>query len=71
MLSVSWLYTAADMLLWRKKKISAAVLGGATAVWVLLTLLEYRFLTLVSHLLILLLSTSFLWSNAMRTFIRK
>ncbi|KAG4173975.1 hypothetical protein ERO13_A11G092850v2 [Gossypium hirsutum] len=26
---------AADLLLWRNKKISAGVLGGATAIWVL------------------------------------
>ncbi|QCD87819.1 Reticulon [Vigna unguiculata] len=32
---------------WRNKKISASVLGGATAAWVLFELLEYHFLTLV------------------------
>ncbi|PKI46343.1 reticulon-like protein B5 [Punica granatum] len=61
---------AADMLLWRNKKISSTVLGGATVVWVLFILLEYRFLTLISHVLILLLSTLFLWSNAM-AFVKK
>ncbi|XP_010261408.1 PREDICTED: reticulon-like protein B2 [Nelumbo nucifera] len=60
----------ADVFLWRNKKISASVLGGATAAWVLFELLEYHFLTLVCHCLILSLSLLFLWSNA-TTFINK
>ncbi|QCD87818.1 Reticulon [Vigna unguiculata] len=55
---------------WRNKKISASVLGGATAAWVLFELLEYHFLTLVCHILILLLTVLFLWSSA-HTFIHK
>ncbi|OIW09943.1 hypothetical protein TanjilG_32092 [Lupinus angustifolius] len=54
----------ADVFLWRNKKISGTVLGVATAVWVLFELLEYHFLTLVSHLLIFSLAALFLWSNA-------
>ncbi|XP_010925814.1 reticulon-like protein B2 [Elaeis guineensis] len=54
----------ADVFLWRNKKISAGVLGGATAVWVLFELLEYHLLTLVCHCLILSLAILFLWSNA-------
>ncbi|PIN20185.1 Reticulon [Handroanthus impetiginosus] len=54
----------ADIFLWRNKKISAAVVGGATAVWVLFELLEYHLLTLVCHISILGLSLMFLWSNA-------
>ncbi|KAL3517226.1 hypothetical protein ACH5RR_024128 [Cinchona calisaya] len=60
----------ADVLLWRNKKISAAVLGGATAVWVLFELLEYHLLTLVCHILILALAILFLWSNA-TTYLKK
>ncbi|XP_027335805.1 reticulon-like protein B1 [Abrus precatorius] len=60
----------ADVLLWRNKKISAGVLGGATAVWIFFELLEYHLLTLVCHILILLLAGLFLWSNA-HTFIHK
>ncbi|KAJ4832360.1 Reticulon-like protein B2 [Turnera subulata] len=60
----------ADVFLWRNKKISAGVLGGATAVWVLFELMEYHLLTLVCHLLILALALLFLWSNA-STFINK
>ncbi|XP_058223727.1 reticulon-like protein B2 [Rhododendron vialii] len=60
----------ADVFLWRDKKISAGVLGGATAIWVLFDVLEYHFLTLVCHALILGLAMLFLWSNA-STFINK
>ncbi|KAF6154549.1 hypothetical protein GIB67_027822 [Kingdonia uniflora] len=60
----------ADVFLWRNKKISAGVLGGATAMWVLFELLEYHLLTLVCHLLILSLAVLFLWSNA-SSFINK
>ncbi|KAA8516108.1 hypothetical protein F0562_019287 [Nyssa sinensis] len=56
--------------MWRNKKISAGVLGGATACWVLFELLEYHLLTLVGHILILSLAVLFLWSNA-ATFINK
>ncbi|GFS34055.1 reticulon family protein [Actinidia rufa] len=34
---------AADVLLWRNKKISAGVLAGATAIWVLFEWLNYNF----------------------------
>ncbi|CAN1300486.1 Reticulon-like protein B1 [Linum perenne] len=61
---------AADVFLWRNKKISTGVLGGATAAWVLFELLEYHLLTLVCHGLILALAVLFLWSNAC-TFINK
>lgn len=60
----------ADVFLWRNKKISAGVLGAATAAWVLFELLEYHLLTLVCHCLILTLALLFLWSNA-TTFIHK
>ncbi|XP_022849695.1 reticulon-like protein B2 [Olea europaea var. sylvestris] len=60
----------ADVFLWRDKKVSAGVLGGATAIWVLFDVLEYNLLTLVCHGLILALAILFLWSNA-STFINK
>ncbi|KAL1546238.1 reticulon-like protein B5 isoform X2 [Salvia divinorum] len=55
---------SADVFLWRNKNISASLLGVATAVWVFFELLEYHLLTLVCHIAILMLSLSFLWSNA-------
>ncbi|GAV69910.1 Reticulon domain-containing protein [Cephalotus follicularis] len=60
----------ADVFLWRNKKISGGVLGGATLIWVLFELVEYHLLTLVCHISILLLAVLFLWSNA-NTFINK
>ncbi|CAA2964034.1 reticulon B2 [Olea europaea subsp. europaea] len=60
----------ADIFLWRDKKISAGVLGVATAIWVLFELLEYHLLSLVAHILILALAILFLWSNT-STYIKK
>ncbi|KAJ6400654.1 RETICULON-LIKE PROTEIN [Salix viminalis] len=60
----------ADVFLWRNKKVSAGVLGFATAIWVLFELAEYNLLTLVCHILILSLALMFLWSNA-HSFIKK
>ncbi|XAR70238.1 hypothetical protein NMG60_11027026 [Bertholletia excelsa] len=60
----------ADVFMWRNKKISAGVLGVATAIWVLFELVEYHLLTLVCHGLILALAVLFLWSNA-SIFIKK
>ncbi|XP_013633640.1 PREDICTED: reticulon-like protein B5 [Brassica oleracea var. oleracea] len=60
----------ADVFLWRDKKLSAAVLGVATAIWVLFELVEYHLLSLLCHVWILALGGLFLWSNA-HTFIKK
>ncbi|KAG0532662.1 hypothetical protein BDA96_04G126700 [Sorghum bicolor] len=60
----------ADVLLWKDKKTSAAVVGGATILWVLFEIVEYHLLTLVSHVLIVALTILFLWSNA-TVFIKK
>jgi hypothetical protein len=54
----------ADLFLWRNKKISGGVLAGATAIWLLFEVMEYHFLTLMCHCLILTLAILFLWSNA-------
>jgi len=61
---------AADLVLWRNKKISGGVLAGATTIWLLFEVMEYHLLTLVCHCLILSLAILFLWSNA-STFINK
>jgi hypothetical protein len=60
----------ADVFLWRDKKVSAGVVGVATAIWVLFDFLEYHLLTLLCHGLILGLVILFLWSNA-TIFIKK
>jgi len=54
----------ADVFLWKNKKVSAGVLGGATAIWVLFDVLEYHLLTLLCHAFILGLAILFVWSNA-------
>lgn len=61
---------AADVLLWRNKKISAGVLASATAVWVIFEWLNYHFLTFVCLGLVLGLIVQFLWSNASGLFKR-
>ncbi|GFP85826.1 reticulon-like protein b1 [Phtheirospermum japonicum] len=61
---------AADLFLWRDKKLSAGLLGGATAIWILFDVLEYHVLSFVCHGLILVLTILFMWSNA-TTFINK
>ncbi|KAI3727677.1 hypothetical protein L6452_16295 [Arctium lappa] len=60
----------ADVLLWKDKKVSGGLLGGVTLIWFLFEVLEYHFLTLVCHSIILTLAVFFLWSNA-STFINK
>jgi hypothetical protein len=60
----------ADVLLWKDKKISAAVIGGATVLWALFEVVDYHLLTLISHVLIVALAILFLWSNA-TVFIKK
>ncbi|KAK9676413.1 hypothetical protein RND81_11G075300 [Saponaria officinalis] len=68
-LFVIW-HLAADVFLWRNKKISASVLGTATLIWIFFELLEYHLLTVVCHVSIFGLAVLFLWSNA-TTFINK
>lgn len=53
----------ADVLMWKDKKISAAVIGGATVIWVLFEIVDYHFLPLISHVLIGALAILFLWSK--------
>jgi hypothetical protein len=54
---------AADVLLWRNKKISSSVLGGATAAWVFFEWLDYHFLTIISFVLVLGMAIQFGWSS--------
>lgn len=56
--------SAADVFLWRNKKVSGGILGGATATWVLFEVLEYHFVSLICHALILASAFLFMWSNA-------
>ncbi|KAJ9172818.1 hypothetical protein P3X46_016025 [Hevea brasiliensis] len=55
---------SADVLLWRNKKISASVLSGATAIWVLFEWLNYHLLTLICLALVLGMLAQFVWTVA-------
>lgn len=55
---------AADVLLWRNKKISSSVLTCATVIWVLFEWLNYHFLTLIAFALFLGMLIQFAWSSA-------
>ncbi|KAI0496644.1 hypothetical protein KFK09_022965 [Dendrobium nobile] len=52
----------ADVVLWRKKHLSAAILGGVSVIWFLLEVVEYNFLTLLSHISITAMLLLFIWS---------
>ncbi|KAL2238450.1 UNVERIFIED_CONTAM: Reticulon-like protein B1 [Sesamum indicum] len=54
---------SADVILWRNKQISAALLAGATVIWLLFERIGYHLITFICHCLILSLATLFLWSN--------
>jgi hypothetical protein len=62
-LMCSFVIVAADVLLWRNKKISSSVLALATAIWVFFEWLDYHFLTIVSFALVLGMVVQFVWSN--------
>ncbi|EOA31315.1 hypothetical protein CARUB_v10014488mg [Capsella rubella] len=55
---------SADVLLWRNKKISASVLMGATAIWVLFEWINFHFLSLLCYALLLGMIAQFVWCNA-------
>eukprot|EP00249_Psilotum_nudum_P000772 c12886_g1_i1 orf=181-900(+) len=54
----------ADVLLWRKKHVSAGFLIGATVIWVLFEWAECHLLTLISVAMLIILVSLFAWSNA-------
>lgn len=57
------LVSAADILLWRNKQISAGMLTAATVIWLLFEWIGYHLLTFICHSLILTLAILFFWSN--------
>ncbi|KAK8953808.1 Reticulon-like protein B2 [Platanthera zijinensis] len=54
---------AADILLWRNKHLSGAILAGVTVTWFLFEVVEYHFLTLLGQVLIAAMLLIFIWSN--------
>ncbi|XP_050224391.2 reticulon-like protein B14 [Mercurialis annua] len=53
----------AEILLWKNKYLSGGILMGFTLIWFLFEVVEYHFITLLCHLLLILLVTLFLWST--------
>lgn len=56
--------TSADVMLWRKKYMSAGILVGTTFAWILLEQSGFTVLTIVSNVLLLLIVGLFVWANA-------
>ncbi|XP_073049069.1 reticulon-like protein B14 [Primulina eburnea] len=52
-----------DILLWRNKNLSAAILMGFTAIWFLFEVLEYNFVTLLCYISMILMILVFIWSS--------
>ncbi|KZV42103.1 hypothetical protein F511_11699 [Dorcoceras hygrometricum] len=53
----------ADILLWRNKNLSAAILMGCTTIWFLFEVLEYNFVTLLCYISMALMTLIFIWSS--------
>ncbi|KAL7132433.1 hypothetical protein ABFS83_12G073900 [Erythranthe nasuta] len=53
---------AAEVVLWRNKNLSAAILIGATVLWSLFEVGEYNFVTLLCHVSIIMMLVLFVWS---------
>ncbi|GFQ02098.1 reticulon-like protein b4 [Phtheirospermum japonicum] len=60
----------ADVILWRNKQISAALLAGSTVIWLLFEWIGYRLIPFICHSLIFSLASLFLWSN-LSSFVNK
>ncbi|XWS37629.1 hypothetical protein CRYUN_Cryun19dG0061200 [Craigia yunnanensis] len=51
----------ADVLLWRNRNVSAALLIGVAAIWFLFEVVEYNFVTLLCHICITTMLVIFIW----------
>ncbi|XP_021730712.1 reticulon-like protein B9 [Chenopodium quinoa] len=58
----------ADILLWRKPKVSAILLLGITIIWLLFAVIEYSFVSLVCHISITTLLVFFIWCTLAELF---
>nr|GEY87155.1 reticulon-like protein B9 [Tanacetum cinerariifolium] len=54
----------ADLLLWRNKSLSAAVLSAVTMLWFLFEVVEYNFVSLICHITILVMLMVFITYTA-------
>lgn len=55
---------AADIILWRRKEVSASIVVVATAAWGLFEVAEYHFLTVACYAAMIAMLTFFIWTNA-------
>ncbi|KAA0034583.1 reticulon-like protein B14 [Cucumis melo var. makuwa] len=53
----------AELMLWKNKKESAAMVAGMSGVWLMVEVLDYHLITLICHLLIILMLLLFLWKK--------
>ncbi|KAL3501772.1 hypothetical protein ACH5RR_036221 [Cinchona calisaya] len=53
----------ADILLWKNKNLSAAILIVFTLIWFLFEVVEYNFITLLCHIAIIIMLIMFIWST--------
>lgn len=58
----------ADILLWRNRNVSAALLAGTTLIWFLFEVVEYNFVTLLCHISITAMLVTFIWHKAAEIF---
>ncbi|XAR67541.1 hypothetical protein NMG60_11002333 [Bertholletia excelsa] len=58
----------ADVLLWKDKRVSAAILAGVATIWFLFEVVEYSFLTLFCHVIMTTMLVIFIWSMAAEIF---
>ncbi|XWS33660.1 hypothetical protein CRYUN_Cryun22dG0101600 [Craigia yunnanensis] len=58
--------TFRDIILWRRKKLSATVLLISTATWILLEVYQFNFITVASWLAIFIVASLFLRGNVLK-----
>ncbi|CAM8982163.1 unnamed protein product [Rhodiola kirilowii] len=58
----------ADILLWRNKPMSTAILAGVTLLWFLFEVAEYNLVTLLSHMFITKMLVIFIWGTCAEFF---
>ncbi|GJM88245.1 hypothetical protein PR202_ga04285 [Eleusine coracana subsp. coracana] len=61
---ICYLFSAADLVLWRNKQTSGSILAGVTVIWLLFEGIGYHLLTFLCHSLIVFLTVCFVWANA-------
>ncbi|XVE64023.1 hypothetical protein DITRI_Ditri07aG0068100 [Diplodiscus trichospermus] len=60
--------TVADVVLWRNRNVSAALLIGVAAIWFLFEVVEYNFVTLFCHISITVMLVIFIWCKTAEYF---